>query len=91
LTTPYLPELNELAEKALSSVAPDLAADSVITKGLLIAEVLVPGEEHRGLLSIQLGRQGELTPWDTIGLLSPVEMTARAAMAGFLLGGDHEH
>jgi hypothetical protein len=81
---PYIPELNELAEKAISMVLE--AEGTVITRGILTCEVLRPGDEHRSVIAVQLGQQGEMTPWDVVGLLAPVALKSQAIMTTYLMG-----
>ncbi len=81
----YLPELNELAERALAKII-DNADDAIVTRGILIIEILRPSDSHRGVVAVQLGRQGEMPPWDIVGLLAPVALKAQANMAETMFG-----
>ena len=85
----YLPELNELAEKALAKII-DNADDAIVTRGILILEILRTSDSHRGVVAVQLGRQGEMAPWDVVGLLAPVALKAQANMAQTMLDDDDD-
>ena len=81
---PHLPELTEIAERAASKLLDTEGV--VVTRGILIMEILRPEDQHRGIVAVQLGTQGELSPWDVIGLISPVETKSRAIMTEYLMG-----
>lgn len=83
----YYPELTELAEIALSKVLAD-RENLVITRGIVVAELLTMGQDDRSVLAVQFGRQGVIPPYDVLGLLAPVEMSARRRISLALGGGD---
>lgn len=85
----YYPELTELAEVALNKILPR-HDNLVVTKGLLIAEILANTDDHRSVIAVQFGRQGVIPPYDIIGLLRPVEMSAEARIAGAMGWHDEE-
>lgn len=83
----YYPELTELAEAALARVMPD-RDNIVITRGLVIAEMLTMGEDNRSVIAVQFGRAGAIPPYDILGLLAPVEISAKARINSALGFGE---
>lgn len=81
MTFPYVPELNELGEQAVSKVLHPHDDSIVITRGIVIAEILRSDDAYRGVIAVQIGRQGEMTPWDVLGLMAPVAAKAQMDMA----------
>lgn len=81
---PHIPELTEIAERAAAKLLD--VEGVVVTRGILIMEILRPDDQHRGIVAVQLGSQGELSPWDVIGLLSPVSIKSKAVMTEYLMG-----
>ena len=81
MSDPYLPELNELAELALAKIMPEAEGDAIITRGILVMEILRPSDQQRGVIGVQIGRMGSLTPWDVVGLLAPIALKAQGEMA----------
>ena len=82
----YDPELNEIAEGVLRKNIGDLHPDALLTRGIFICEFLAAGDDYRGVIAVQLGRQGAMQPYEVIGLLAPVETQARLALAGQIGG-----
>ena len=82
----YVPELTEMAERIILKMLPDTEG-VVITRGILTAEVLTLGSDHRGVIAVQFGRQGVLPPYDAIGLLTVPLVRSQALIAELLEGG----
>lgn len=82
----YYPELTELAEAALAKVMP--SRDNImVTRGVVIAELLTLDQDSRSVIAVQFGRQGAIPPYDIIGLIIPVQMAAERAIAEQMTGG----
>lgn len=86
----YIPELNELADKALNIILPESDGKAIVTRGVVIMEILLPDQEHRGVIGLDIGRQGELSPWDVVGLLTPVRLRAESLMTEWMWRADDE-
>ena len=83
---PYIEEVDELVEKALAKLMPE--SRGLVTKGLLVLEVLEDGESERSIAAVQVGRQGNMTPWEAIGILRVAEIQLEGVIATNLGGGD---
>ncbi len=71
-----IPELNDMAEKALSRSMPN----AVATRGVIVVEFLPADSEHRGVLAAQFGRQGMMQPWEIMALLDVVQIDLEDAI-----------
>lgn len=89
------PDMTEMAERVLArhiAARQDHDHDhsgSIVAKGLMVVEFLSMVTEHRGVLAVQLGKQGPMQPWDVIGLIEPIRLQARDAIR-HNLWGPHE-
>ena len=71
--------LTELAKQAITELIPD-HENAIITRGVLIAEILNSDDESRSVYGIQQGTS-DMSPWDVIGLIRVVEVRAEFEIA----------
>lgn len=88
--TVYLPQLNEIAERAIAEILPGNKDRVVITRGVMAVELLVQDNQNRGIVGVTLGQQGVIQPWEVVGLMAPVAMAAQADMAKSIWTGDDQ-
>ena len=77
-------ELTELGEDLLRKRIGESHPGAILTRGIFIVEFLDTENEHRGILAVQLGRQGVLQPYEVLGLLAPVQASAQRNMLEML-------
>ena len=62
--------------------------DSIVTRGVVIVEVLNSNDQNRAVMAVGLGASGEMTPWETIGLMKVVEIQCEYEIAVRLTQGE---
>lgn len=73
----YDSELTELGEQLLQKRMGDRHPHALLTRGLFVVEFLDSASEYRGVVAVQIGRQGPMQPYEVLGLLTPVQAAAQ--------------